>query len=683
MAKKTYQAKRNFDRTPEPSSVKKRKRKAGNRFVVQRHEARRLHYDFRLEAEGVLLSWAVPKGFSYNPKDKRLAVRTEDHPLEYLSFEGVIPKGEYGAGTVKVWDRGTFELLKHERTIKALDNGELKLRLRGQMLRGEWHLVRTRDDNWLLFKAKDRYATDQAQPSVDFSNTAQKAFPSKVGLMRPHAVGEPFSDPQWLFEAIFDGIRLVAYKRDEQVELKTNRGRNLTAALSRPAADLERVKAENAVLDGIAVALDENNRPSRTLLEAVLKGKEPGELYYYAFDLLYFEQWDLAGMALADRKTLLSSILPPLRSVLFLDHVAGEGEALAASASVRGLRSIIAKRASSPYSPGRSKHWIEIPIEPEKGSLNRPFTLTLSGSGEAIAGSNRIRFTNLQKVFWPKHGYTKGDLLEYYSQVAEFLLPYLKDRPIHMLRYPNGVQQQSFYQKQVPDKMPDWITTCDISSKHGKKKVIRSIVCNDRSTLLYMINLGSIDLHPWLSRISSLESPDWTVLDLDGKSTSFGKVVKIAREAGKLLRGIGLSGFPKTSGATGIHIFIPLRAGYSYEQSRLFCESIARLVASQNPEISTIERAVASRHNRVYIDFLQNSRGQTIVPPYVVRPTEDATVSMPLEWDELDSELSPSAFSLKNALERISQRGDLFKGIFLDHQDLMPAISELERLIKG
>jgi DNA ligase D-like protein (predicted polymerase) len=478
----------------------------------------------------------------------------------------------------------------------------------------------------------------------------------------------------------------------------------LTDLLSGITEELRILRAENAVIDGVLVSLNEYSRPSRSKLDEELKSGKTGELYYYVFDLLYYEDWNLCEMNLGDRKALLSSLLGQNRSVLYVDHVLGAGEELASSASASGLTAIVAKKVASPYRHGRSKHWLSISIEPEQGSESRDLGESLSRSGQGARDHTGVRFTNTRKIFWPEYGYTKGDLIEYYSQVAEFLLPYLRDRPVHMLRYPNGVEDHSFYQKNVPIKTPEWVKTIDISHtdssrypgsgwntdpdrKTGSRrtideKVVRYIICNDRWTLLYMVNLGSIDLHPWLSRINSLESPDWAVLDLDAKSASFSKVVKISKEIGKLLRGIGVSAFLKTSGATGIHVFIPLRAGYTYEQSRLFCEGIARMVVSQNPDIATVERAVASRQNRVYVDFLQNSRGQTIVPPYVVRPVSEATVSMPLDWDELDSDLNPSNFTITTALERIRKRGDLFKAVFLQDQDLMPAISELEKLIK-
>lgn len=671
-----YREKRDFRKTPEPKPDRAVGRRDASIYVVHRHEARRLHYDLRIEADGVLKSWAIPKGFSYNPADKRLAVHTEDHPIQYEDFEGIIPKGEYGAGTMTIWDKGRYQVLKHGDVATAVAKGELKIMLKGLRLRGEWHLVRTKDreNHWLLFKARDRYARQEQDfaPQVDLGRATKGKMPERLRVMRPQTKSSAFSQAGWLFEAGLQGCRLVACKVDTEVSFRTARGQPLNIDLGEIANDLQRIRAENVLLDGMLVVPDENLRPSRYLLDRVLAGTASHRLYYYIFDLLYYDEWDLRKLALIDRKTVLAGLLPQLKSVLYVDHVADSGMSLAAAISQAGLNSIIAKKSVSSYVAGRSASWLEIDVEPRKGTQRLDVGTALSRR----TGSGKVKFSNVEKVYWPKERYTKGDLIAYYNQVAETLLPYLHERPVHMLRYPAGITGDSFYQHQAPEHLPDWIQTVMIKS-------IRHILCNDRPTLLYMVNLGSIDLHPWLSRRESLDQPDWAVLDLDAKKASFGDAVKIARAAGKLLRGIGLRPYLKTSGATGLHIFIPLKAGYSYEQSRLFCEGVARIVASEHRDLATVERAVPTRKRGIYIDFLQNRRGQTVVPPYAVRPLAGATVSMPLDWDELQAGLHPSQFTIKTAIQRLKREGDLFRPTLTDCQDLGPAITRLDSYVKN
>ncbi len=231
----------------------------------------------------------------------------------------------------------------------------------------------------------------------------------------------------------------------------------------------------------------------------------------------------------------------------------------------------------------------------------------------------------------------------------------------------------------APDGLPDWIETTNVA-REGEEPA-HYVVCNERRTLLYLINLGSIDLHPWFSHRGSLDSPDWAVLDLDPKEAPFPHVIKIAREAGKLLRGLGLEPFLKTSGSSGLHVFVPLAPGYTYEQSRMFCEAVARLLVRDHGDIATVERSVGRREGKVYVDFLQNRREQTVVPPYVVRPVEAASVSMPLDWDELESELRVESFTLANAPARVGRTGDLFRPALSKPQDLAPAVAALGRYL--
>ena len=679
MAMEDYRGKRDFKKTPEPRPGGRGAK--GNAFVVHRHEARNLHYDLRIQADGVLACWAVPKGFSYAPGDKRLAVRTEDHPLLYRDFEGPIPKGQYGAGTMRIWDSGVYELRKSPTIAAALAKGELKLELKGRHLRGEWHMVRTKSDdgrNWLLFKARDRYAGSGSDlfGAADMSLAVQKPVPRSRARMEAADRAEAFDDPAWLFEPLFAGRRVLARVQDANVTLRT-KTEDLAPRLPALAAGLAAVRAATALFDGVVVAVDARGVPTEAALyDDLQSGGTHAALYL--FDVMYAEEWDLTRMPLRERKAVLRSLVPESGRVLIVDPVAERGVAFADAAAQSGLPGIIAKRADSPYRSGVSEDWQKIIAAPPGA---RRKTAAKKRPGKKYPPSARVEITHPGKVYWPEQGYTKGDLARHYDRVAQWLLPYLEDRPLHLYRWPDGIRGKSFYQKQLPPELLDQCETVDVA-RQGEEPTLYA-VCNDRTALLTLVNAGSIDLHPWLSRKGSLESPDWAILDLDPKEAPFADVVKIARIVGKLLRGIGVEPYLKTSGSSGLHVCIPLSPGFTYDQSRMFCEAIARIVVRDHGDIATVERVVGRRAGRVYIDFLQNRREQTVVPPYVVRPVEAASVSMPLAWDELEGELHIADFTLANAAARVERVGDLFRTARANPQDLGRGIKALEKHLQA
>lgn len=670
-----YRKKRDFAITPEPAPATPSPRR-GTTFVVHRHEAQNLHYDLRLEHGGVLCSWAVPRGFSYDPAEKRLAVRTEDHPMEYEHFSGRIPKGQYGAGTMTIWDRGTFTLVKARDWEDAIERGELKVQLAGRRLRGEWHLVKTQQgkNTWLLFKSRDLYAGAPRDSAlgVDLDAAPEIALPADIEAMRFATDHPPFDDANWVFEMEFAGRRCFAEKLRDRVTL-----RGVTAVPPTVQAGLSALRCERATLDGVLVALDDRGRPDPRALERALAGGGDG-VSFYAFDLLAWEDFDLRPLPLFDRKAALRTLVPLHAGVLYVDHVAGNGAALLQAIADAGLPAAIGKRGASRYTSGPSPDWRRVPA----GAHATP---TPAGA-EAAASSPprtamRTKPTNLGKAYWPAEGYTKGDLLTYYQAIAPVLLPHLRARPVHLNRFPDGIDGKSFYQREAKEGTPDWLRTVVID--HDGTPVPHHVI-DDVESLLYAINLGSIDLHPWLSRVGSLDSPDFAVLDLDPKSAPFAHVVRIARAAGKLLRGIGLRPLLKTSGKFGMHVFVPLQPGYSYDHSRMFCEAVARVLVRDLAEIATIERSPDRRDGKVYLDFLQNRRSQTIVPPYSARPVRGASVSAPLAWDELEmADLSPRNFTIANMPARVRELGDLFRPALEDAQDLMPAIGALEDALRG
>jgi bifunctional non-homologous end joining protein LigD len=489
--------------------------------------------------------------------------------------------------------------------------------------------------------------------------------------MRPRGAAAPFSDPGWVFELEFDGLRAFARKQGDEVRLVgAKTGRVLRGPLGEVEAALGRIHAEAAVVDGVLVATDVGERPSRDTLDARLQGEGDAPLCFHAFDLLQYDEWRVTGLPLLERKRLLASLIPHSDALLYVDHVLGEGEGLAAAVAEAGLPGVIAKDASSRYRGGASASWRRVGSDAPARAAGAKLSRLLAPARSE--GTARVRYTNREKVYWPSRGFTKGDMLDYYEQVAEHLLPYLNERPLHLQRFPDGIEGKSFYEKNAPAHLPDWVETEPIETG---EKTIRYIVCNDRETLLLLANLGTVDLHPWMSRRGSLDSPDYLVLDLDPKSAQFSDVVRTARALGKLLRGIGLRPLLKTSGASGLHVTVPLGPGYDYDQARMFAEMVARAVVRDHPDLCTVERSVGRRGGQVYVDFLQNRRGQTIVPPYVARPVPAGSVSMPLDWDELSGDLDPARFDLLTAPARIAERGDLARGELTDPQDLGPALA--------
>jgi bifunctional non-homologous end joining protein LigD len=667
-----YYSKRNFTRTPEPrGSVDD----VGNTaFVVHRHDARNLHYDLRIASEGRLVCWAVPKGFSYDPAVKHLAVHTEDHPIQYISFEGIIPKGQYGAGPMNIWDIGTYELMRDDGIDAALRAGEIKLKLSGRKLRGEWHLVKLKKavkDEWLIIKANDAYrsASWDGLFTLDLSMQPETGFPGPVAPMTCKSPSLPFSDPEWGFEIRLEGLRAVCVKNGKDIRF-VKRGGEIpeSAFLAGQFPGIGAIAPERAVIDGIVTAPDERGIPSRELLARKLADGAPSPgLVYQMLDILYFEGYDVTTLPYEKRKQLLSLVANGVPGMSFLDFVKGDGVLFAREAKRAGVSSVIAKKLDSPYEQGPSEHWKSVDLS----------NLEIeAGPTDHEAGKAAPRITHPEKPYFPELGLAKRDLVYYYRDVGELMLPHLRDRPVHIYRFPDGIHGKSFYQKHLPAEDIGDIDFIHIPGQDAEKES-PYFMCNSMSALLHLINLGTIDLHAWFSRKGSLDHPDWIAWDLDPKGAGFAEVIKTAKEIGKILRGIGLTSFLKTSGRSGLHILTPVAPLYTYDQARMFAEGVARIVAHENRKTATVERNIDARGGRVYIDFLQNRRGQTLAAPYSVRPVPGAAVSMPVEWEELDRELSADAFTIMNAAERLSRRGDIFHPVLTVKQELDDAIRRL------
>lgn len=290
-----------------------------------------------------------------------------------------------------------------------------------------------------------------------------------------------------------------------------------------------------------------------------------------------------------------------------------------------------------------------------------------------------LKLTNLDKIYWPKGKYTKGDLIAYYDKIAPFILPYLKDRPQSLNRHPGGINGVNFFQKDVDHQPPKWAKTQRIYSE-SNEAYINYLVCQDKATLLYMANLGCIEINPWFSRLKHLDKPDYAVLDLDPEAIGFDKVIEVAVETHAILGKLKIPNYCKTSGATGLHIYIPLGAKYTYDQSKDFLHLIAVMVNQKLPTITSLERSPKKRQKKIYLDYLQNRKGQTLASPYSVRPKDGAPVATPLEWKEVKKGLDPKDFNILTIFQRLKKKGDLFKPVLGKGMDLNKILRQLQKV---
>jgi bifunctional non-homologous end joining protein LigD len=908
MSLSLYNKKRHFDKTAEPVG-KEKSSKGSLRFVVQKHDASHLHYDFRLEMAGVLKSWAVPKGPSLNPADKRLAMMVEDHPFDYRDFEGIIPAGNYGGGTVIVWDEGTYEPLEEtglsrkdqeKLLLKGLYSGNLKFILHGKKLKGEYALFQMKgrgERSWILVKKKDRYAstkditeknksvltnktiaqvakengtvpnhpeeetrtkgrkvasvkkqaittaTTKKVPAVkkkpgkkgigkidiksvlgtQFSTVSKTAMPEQVVPMLATLINEPFDKEDWIFEIKWDGYRAVAYCDRGVTELVS---RNLSPftekyyPVTRALEDL----GIRAVFDGEIVAVNEKGLAQFQILQNWQN--TPARLQFFVFDILWLEGYDLTSLPLIERKRILKSVLPADDEVIkYSDHIEAKGREFFNAAVSQGLEGIMAKKANSTYQIGaRTEEWVKIKVslrqevviagytQPRRtrkffGSLllglyeggelvyightgsgfnaksleavykelqplktedcpfkkcprgNMPVTWVKprlvceikftewtkeriarhpifmglrvdkkakdvmfekavvmahtkkptskktqvtetkktaapkkkekppakgaaqkkspvgskanntqvdleAGSEQSITlNGHTLKLTNLNKLYWKKEGFRKGDMINYYLQIAPYILPYMIDRPQSLNRHPNGIEGANFYQKDTKGKIPEWMQTHTDFSESTNTNV-DYLVCSNEATLIYMANLGCIEMHPWHSRSQTWQRPDWCLIDLDpDKSNNFNQVIETAHVVKKVLDAIGATCCVKTSGSTGIHIYIPLGAKYDYDQSKQLAELVVTLVNQELPEITSMQRNPAKRKGKIYLDFLQNRETQTAAAPYSLRPKPGVPVSTPLDWSEVKKGLTPVTYNAKNIFDRLRTEGDLFKPV--------------------
>lgn len=871
-----YRKKRSFDVTPEPTGGDPEK--ATLRFVIQKHDASHLHYDFRLEMDGVLKSWAVPKGPSTDPSVKRLAMMVEDHPYDYKDFEGIIPKGQYGGGTVMVWDEGTYEPLEKYETkkeaekdlLKQLQKGKVVFNLHGKKLKGEYALVKSSyqgENSWLLMKAKDKYAktTDitkkdksvvtgktllqieknpqkiYGKKTIDPGTTVKdklkalgnkenkkrsQKLPTAIEPMLATLVDKPFDEEGWLYEIKWDGYRCVAYINNGSVELKSRNNKSFNEKFYPIHAALQELQI-NAVLDGeIIVAGKEGISKFGDLQN--WRSEADGSLLFYVFDILWLNGTDLMQLPLTERRQKLVETIVETDSLRISNAFETSGVEFFNAADKMHLEGIIAKKKDSQYTLGaRSKSWLKIKVharhevviggytnnedssklfsallvgvynngklhytgkigtgfnaqmqqqmmkafkplirkknpfdttpdvnkpsrfrpnppkamvtwlkpelvcevsyteitsdgvmrhpsfegmredkkatdviaeksmdtsavvdkEPSVIETNKMIRSVKTGNRKTllnptdetqvrVINKHELKFTNLSKVFWPKDGYTKRDLINYYYQVAPYMLPYLKDRPQSLNRHPNGINGKSFYQKDVTGKAPEWINTFPYHSEADNRDK-EFMVCTNEEDLLYMASLGCIEINPWSSRVKKPDNPDWCIIDLDPDKNSFDQVIEAALVTKQVLDSAAIASYAKTSGSTGMHIYIPLGAKYTYEQSKEFARVIVKLVHAQLPSFTSIERATKLRKGKLYLDFLQNRPQATLAAPYSARPKPGATVSTPLHWHEVKKGLQMQSFTIANMMDRLKSEGDLFKPVLGKGIDMQKALDKL------
>ncbi|HEX4517382.1 MAG TPA: DNA ligase D [Polyangiaceae bacterium] len=847
-----YREKRDAGASNEPTGEEHRapitKTRQGA-FVVHLHDASRRHYDLRIETGGALASFAVPKGVGLDPAQKELAIRTEDHPIEYLDFEAVIPEGNYGAGPMICWDRGLIRYL--ESTAEdGLVAGKLDFILTGYKLRGRWALVKLekseKGNEWLLIKKEDAFSTNESdvramQPRSVLSGmtvdelekapamVAEAEFLAKrLGAKVGDVVGPTIAPMLCLglddrggqmptsslpaslkegysYELKLDGVRVIAEKRDDKVSLTYRSNRDTTAAYPEVERAMQTLAPAHVVLDGEIVTFDEKGLPNfQRLAQRIHESNEDRARWaaltvpvvYLVFDILAIGPYDLRDLPLVCRREILRKVVLGSGVLRPLDFLERGGDALLDFCRARHMEGIVAKRVDSPYRPGkRMADWVKVKCERDESFVvigftrgnegrNRLGALDLGayqgdqlfvrgkvGSGldekmidlllkeleplitkermflgkldaapngrtlvqpkivvsvrylgwsdegrlrfpsfrgvdydrtpkdctaappsieepappptsRAISSRPRLVLTNQEKVFWPKEKFTKGDLCKYYEKLSTVLLPHLRDRPVVLVRYPDGVEGKNFFQWNVPWGFPTWIRHIPLGDAEDDKKK-RVFLVNDLDGLLAVANLGAIPLHVLACRAGSLDDCDFCTIDFDVGRSTLQNGVTLALELRDLLERIGLRGYPKTSGQRGLHVIIPLGPGVKFETAQMLNVLLGRLVTARHPEIATLERVVDKRGAKVLVDIGQTGRRRTIVAPYSVRAFAGATVSTPITWDEMNDALDPSKFTMRTLPDRVSQVGDLARGVLEDRPDVAAAVGALEAIVRS
>lgn len=827
-----YHKKRNFKKTSEPKG--KISRQFKNLYVIQKHAASHLHYDFRLELNGVLLSWAVPKGPCLDPSIKRLAIHVEDHPVEYGNFEGIIPQGEYGAGTVMLWDNGTW-ISKDDDTALAYQKGHLRFELKGKKLKGGWSLIRLRqndDKSWFLIKAKDKYTkpyplydiTTVKPKSVLSNYTIEKltekynvpdkelkinskrnlltnkkittvkikvnlpksSFPTIIHPQLATFVDTPPTGSEWLHEIKFDGYRIIAFKQGKSVRLVSRNNRDWTNHFKNIKDAISRLPYPNIILDGEVVILDEHERSNFQLLQNSIGVKGPIPFLYTIFDILFYDKYNLMELKLIERKNLLNQLLKPINdpALEYSDHIIGLGPEIFKKSCELGLEGIISKYIDSPYMQKRSKNWLKSKClqhqefvvggyTPPRGSrqhfgslclgfFDKKGKLTYAGNvgtgfnstslaeiykilqknitkknpfitkppgmrsatwvrpvmvaeiefsewtkegllrtpsfkgirtdktARSIKKENKlptkniplvkkpqliskeihlpIKLTNPDKILYPENHISKLDLANYYDEIQEWILPYVVNRPLTILRCPDSYKK-CFYQKHVNQSTAKELFGISIKEKDKTEK---TIYIKNREGLISLVQMGTLEIHPWGSRIEKVEYPDMITIDLDpAPDVNWKMIVIAAKRIKEHLQSYKLKSFVKTTGGKGLHIVIPVNPEYKWDLVKQFAHAFVQFIVKTYPNDYVSEMTKSKRAGKIFIDYMRNQRGATAVCAYSTRARPEAPISVPLDWNELTHKKEDTFYTLKTLPYRLKKlKKDPWKDFFKIKQSL-------------
>jgi bifunctional non-homologous end joining protein LigD len=764
-----YREMRDFSLTPEPSGKRKKsKHRRELQYYIQRHDATRLHYDFRLELEGVLKSWAVPKGPSLDPADKRLAVQTEDHPLEYGEFEGTIPEKQYGAGDVLLWDKGVW-VPEDSDPAGALRKGRLHFRLDGTKLHGRWTLARMRDaKNWLLIKRND----DQARTDLDIveqrpesvkrapkksKRAAKAALPQFITPQLATLVTAPPKTGDWLYEVKHDGYRMLTRLAGGRARLFTRSGKDWTDKLPHLVRALEKLGLDDTWLDGEIVVQRPDGRSSFQALQNAFEAGANSKIVYFVFDAPFLEGRDLRQLPLRDRKQKLRKILKKSGSVRFSEDLTGTAQEVLDHACKLGLEGLIGKQADSVYAAGRTKTWIKLKCRQRQdfviagytapgssrhgfgalvlGVYERPGKLVYAGKvgtgfdEDLLAGLSRkfsslkrpdsplenpprekgtqwlrpvlvaevaftertnegvirqgsfmglredipaksvglekaqtppeaktsIRITHPDRLIWPTLGITKLDLVRYCEEIGEWLLPHVANRPLTLVRCPDGAEKKCFYQRHLNmgASPGDVLTFKRLRSSKG-----HYIYINTVPGLISLVQNGAVEFHTWGASVPDPQHPDRITIDLDpDPDLPWEKVMEGANLTRALVEGLKLKCFLKTTGGKGLHVVFPLQPKKRWDEVKSFAESIAKFLVRAEPKRFTAKMAKHSRGGKIFVDYLRNAETASAVAAYSPRARPGAYVSTPLAWDELDETDARTAFTVKNVPQRLKNLG--------------------------
>lgn len=730
-----YNRKRNFGVTAEPPG-RVGSSPTGHSFVIQKHAARRLHYDFRLELDGALKSWSVPKGPSFDPAERRLAVAVEDHPIDYGGFEGIIPQGQYGGGTVLLWDRGTWQPVGD--AAAGLAAGHLKFDLFGQKLQGRWALVHLKarpnragrrgedgDNNWLLIKDRDAHARPHAEYDVTVARpesvasgrdltaiaaASERVWHSKLNLS--NAAGIPEARAQampamvkpvrakrgktvpegaaWVHEIELDGRRVFVRADAGFVKLVEPGGADVTDELAPLAQAAKALPVHDALIDAVATALGPDGRS---------RGDRPPTVLYVV-DLPYLEGHDLTRTPLVERKKVLAALVAsagPQAALRFADHVVGHGPETFGAACQLGAPGVVSKKAGGPYKdgarggdwrvtrcpggakpvhaakqneapPGRPKKQNEAPpSRPKtKAKTNTKLAAPAKPSEDRVAS---VKLTHPERMLYPEAGVTKADLAHYYQDVAAFMLPHTEDRPLTLLRSPEGVTGKPFYVRHPGPWAPPELRQFDIVS--GTESGL-TMIADDEAALVALAQMNVLEIHTWNARVSDLERPDRMVFDLDpGPHIGWNEIVEGARKIREILEHFDLASFVKTTGSKGLHVVVPLTPHAGWKETLAFTHAIAQAVARAEPARYSAGLAKAGREAKIFVDYLRNRRGATSVSIYSVRARPTASVSVPLDWDDLGPDIRSDAYHVTDRGQWLAKRRrDPWAGYFKTRQKL-------------